>query len=133
VPETIPEAAFPLFDGTNFAHVATVMEDGSPQVSPVWVARDGDQAVVFNTAKGRVKHRNIERNPHIALSVHDQDDPYTYVQVRGRAELVDEGAREHIDEMSRKYFGKEYPLENLRDGEERVIVRVIPESVHHRP
>jgi PPOX class probable F420-dependent enzyme len=132
MPETIPEAAFPLFDGTNFAHVATVMEDGSPQVSPVWVARDGDEAVVFNTAKGRVKHRNIERNPHIALSVHDQDNPYTYVQVRGRAELVDEGAREHIDEMSRKYFGKDYPLENLREGEERVIVRVIPESVHLR-
>jgi PPOX class probable F420-dependent enzyme len=132
VPESIPQAAFPLLDATNFAHVATVMEDGSPQVSPVWVARDGDEAVVFNTAKGRVKHRNIERNPQIALSVHDQDDPYTYVQVRGRAELVDEGARDHIDEMSRKYTGKDYPVSNMKDGEERVIVRVIPESVQLR-
>jgi PPOX class probable F420-dependent enzyme len=132
VTEPIPEAAFPLLDGTNFAHVATVMEDGSPQVSPVWVERDGAQAVVFNTAKGRVKHRNIERDPRIALSVHDHDDPYTYVQVRGRAELVEEGARAHIDELSRKYLGKDYPVRNLKEGEERVIVRVTPESVQLR-
>ncbi len=127
--EQIPDAAFPLFDGINFAHVVTLMEDGSPQVSPVWVARDGAEAVVFNTAKGRVKHRNLERDPRIALSVHAQDDPYTYIQVRGTAELVDEGALEHIDAMSRKYIGKDYPF--LGEGEERVIVRVTPGSIDH--
>jgi PPOX class probable F420-dependent enzyme len=128
----IPEAAFPLLDGKNFAHVVTLMDDGSPQVSPVWVARDGEDTVVFNTAKGRVKHRNLARDPRIALSVHDQGNPYSYLQVRGRAELIDAGAREHIDEMSRKYLGKAYPLSNLAEGEERVIVRVAVEAVDHR-
>jgi PPOX class probable F420-dependent enzyme len=100
-------------------------------VSPVWVARDGDGTVVFNTAKGRVKHRNLVRDPRIALSVHDQDNPYAYLQVRGTAELVDAGAREHIDEMSRKYLGKDYPF--LSEGEERVIVRITPEAVDFHP
>lgn len=131
MPERIPEEALSLLDGKNFAHVATIMEDGSPQVSPVWVAREGDTHVVFNTAKGRVKHRNLVRDPRVALSVHAQDNPYHYVQVRGVAELDDEGGRAHIDEMSRKYLGRDYPY--LTEGEERTVVRVRVESVDHRP
>jgi PPOX class probable F420-dependent enzyme len=131
VTETIPTDALPLIDGRNFAHVATIMPNGAPQVSPVWITRDGEQALVFNTAYGRTKARNIERNPQVAISVHDQDNPYTYLQVRGRAELVDDGADEVIDELSRKYLGKDYPFRTPE--EQRVTVRVTVESVDFHP
>ncbi|MBA3621544.1 MAG: PPOX class F420-dependent oxidoreductase [Actinomycetota bacterium] len=125
--QKIPAAAHGLLDDANFAHVVTLMPDGMPQTTPVWIDRDGD-VVVFNTAKGRAKHRNLVRDPRIALSVCAADNPYSYLQVRGRAELVEEGAREHIDKMARKYIGKErYPFS--QPGEERIIVRITPESV----
>jgi PPOX class probable F420-dependent enzyme len=127
MPARIPEAAFHLFDGRNFAHLVTLMGDGSPQVSPVWVGRDGDHTVVVNTAKGRVKHRNILGDPRVALSIHDQDNPYEYVQVRGRATLSDEDALAHADELARRYFGRDFPT---RD-EERVIIRITPDAVDH--
>lgn len=128
MPETIPEAAHRLLDEPNFAHVVTLNEDGSPQVTPVWVDRDGD-VVVFNTQKGRIKHLNLERDPRVALSVHDQANPYEYVQVQGRAELVEQGAREHIDAMSQKYMGRDYPF--LQPGDVRIIVRVTPDKVQY--
>jgi len=124
----IPEAAYHLLDDVNYAHVVTLFADGSPQTTPVWIARDGD-VVVFNTAKGRTKHRNLLRDPRIALSVHQHDNPYEYLQVSGTAEFVDEGAGQHIDEMSRKYTGGDYSF--LQPGEERVIVRVTPTRVQH--
>ncbi len=124
---TIPEDARRLLDEPNFAHVATTMPDGSLQSTPVWIDRDGD-AVVFNTAKGRAKHRNLEQNPQLALSVLDSANPYSYLQVRGRAEFVEEGADDHIDQMAKKYLGKdEYPFH--APGEERIIVRVVPDAV----
>ncbi|MDQ3537282.1 MAG: PPOX class F420-dependent oxidoreductase [Actinomycetota bacterium] len=124
---TIPAGARALLDDPNFAHIVTLMPDGMPQTTPVWIDRDGD-VVVFNTAKGRAKHRNLERDPRIALSVCAADNPYSYLQVRGRAELVEEGARDHIDKMAQKYIGKErYPFS--QPGEERIIVRITPESV----
>lgn len=126
MPVPIPEAAHHLLDDVNYAHVVTLFADGSPQVTPVWIARDGD-IVVFNTAKGRAKHRNMLRDPRVALSVLQHDNPYEYLQVRGTAELIDEGARQHIDEMSRKYTGGDYRF--LQPGEVRVIVRVTPEHV----
>jgi PPOX class probable F420-dependent enzyme len=126
---TIPKGALQLFDEPNFGHLATVMADGTPQVSPVWIERDGDTAVVVNTAKGRVKHRNLQRDPHVALAVHDPRNPYRYVQVRGRAELVEEGADDMIDRLAKKYLGKDtYPFR--QPGEERITVRIIPESVN---
>jgi PPOX class probable F420-dependent enzyme len=110
-----------------FAHVATVMPDGTPQSTPVWIDTDGT-AVLFNTAKGRVKARNIESNPVVAISITDTEDPYKMVEIRGRAELIDEGADEHIDKLAKKYLGKDtYPFR--QPGEERVIVRVTPESI----
>ncbi|MDQ3451489.1 MAG: PPOX class F420-dependent oxidoreductase [Actinomycetota bacterium] len=125
--EPIPADAYPLLDDRNFAHIVTLMPDGMPQTTPVWIDRDGD-VVVFNTAKGRAKHRNLVRDPRIAISVCAADNPYSYLQVRGRAELVDEGADDHIDKMARKYIGKErYPFS--QPGEERVIVRVTADAV----
>jgi PPOX class probable F420-dependent enzyme len=126
----IPPDAYALLDAPNLAHVATLMPDGRPQVTPVWVERDGDDTVLFNTAKGRVKHRNLERDPRVALSVHAQDDLYNYLQVRGTAELIEDGAGAHIDRLSNKYLGRDYPF--LQPGEQRVIVRVTPETVQLR-
>ncbi len=128
----LPSEAYKVLDDTNFAHVVTLQPDGMPQTTPVWIDRDGG-VPVFNTAKGRAKHRNLVRDPRVALSVHAADNPYSYLQVRGRAELVEEGAAEHIDRMARKYLGKDsYPFR--QPGEERIIVRVVPEAVDwHAP
>ena len=104
------------------------MPDGSPQVTPVWVDTDGE-AVVFNTAKGRIKHRNLVRDPRVAVSVADPNQLYRIVVVRGRAELIEEGAVEHISELARKYRGADF---DLPAGQERVIVRVTAEHVHRR-
>lgn len=110
-----------------FAHVATVMPDGTPQSTPVWVDTDGE-AVLFNTARGRTKARNIERQPVVAISLVNDENPYEMLQLRGRAELIDEGADAHIDEMAKKYLGQDsYPFR--QPGEQRVIVRVTPEAI----
>jgi PPOX class probable F420-dependent enzyme len=125
----IPEQYADLFgvEKKAFGHVATVMPDGTPQVTPVWVDYDG-RYVVFNTAKGRVKERNLRRNPAVALAVFDPQDPYRYVQVRGRAELTEAGADAHIDKMAKKYLGVDkYPYR--KPGEVRLIVRITPDAV----
>jgi PPOX class probable F420-dependent enzyme len=112
------------------AHLATVMPDGSPQVTPVWVDTDGE-AILMNTAKGRVKHRNIQRDPRVAVSLSARDDNYRIVVVRGRAELVDQGAEEHIDRLAKKYLGQDrYPMR--QPGMVRVTIRVVPEHVIRR-
>src|SRR5882757_305574 len=93
----------------QIANVATVMPDGTPQVTPVWIDTDGEN-VLFNTSKGRVKHRNLVRNPKVAISVVDKNDPYRTLIVRGTAQFVDEGADAHIDALAKKYLGVDtYP------------------------
>jgi PPOX class probable F420-dependent enzyme len=113
-----------LLEETQLAHLATVSPDGRPQVTPVWIDTDGE-AVLFNTAKGRVKHRNIENNPWVAISVADRNDFYRTLWVRGRAEVIEDGADEHIDKLAKKYLGADtYPWR--KPDETRVIVRVVP-------
>ena len=114
-----------LFEEPNFATVATTNADGSAQLSIVWIDWDGDH-VVFNTAAGRVKPRNIERDPRVSVLVIDGKDGYRWVAVRGRAELTPEGADEHIDRMARKYSGEGW---TARPGEERLLVRIRVEHV----
>lgn len=126
--DDIPDPALHLLDDVNFAHVVTLMDDGEPQTTPVWIARDG-HTPVFNTAKGRQKHRNLERDPRIAFSVLQHDNPYEYLQVRGRAELVEEGALEQIHALSHKYTGEDY--QHLAPGEVRVTVRIRVEDAQH--
>jgi PPOX class probable F420-dependent enzyme len=125
---SIPSSHRELFDKKAFAHLATVGADGAPQVTPVWVDYDGTH-VRFNTARGRVKTRNLERNPRVALSIQDPDNPYRYVQVRGRvSEMTETGADAHIDALAKKYLGQDrYP--HRRPGEVRVTVKVAPEAV----
>lgn len=114
-----------LMGEAHLGHVATVMPDGTPQITPVWIDTDGE-AVRFNTAKGRQKHRNLVRNPAVAVLVVDEADGYRWVSVRGTAEIVEEGADAHIDALAKKYLGQDtYPFR--QPDEERVIVRILPE------
>jgi PPOX class probable F420-dependent enzyme len=110
-----------------FAHLATVMPDGTPQVTPVWFDVVGDR-VRINTARGRVKDRNMQENGAVALSISDPDDPYRHIAIRGRvANVTEEGADAHIDALARKYLGRDYP--RRREGEVRVIYEIEPTSI----
>ena len=115
-----------LLEEPNFATVATANPDGSAQLSIVWIDWDGER-VVFNTAAGRAKPRNIERDPRVGVLVVDRSDGYRWVAVRGRAEITTEGADEHIDKMARKYSGEGW---RPRPGEQRLLVRFRPEHVN---
>jgi PPOX class probable F420-dependent enzyme len=123
--EKIPEEYLDLFSKRAFANLATLMPDGRPQVNPVWCDFDGTYVIV-NSAKGRLKDRNMRRNPHVSLSIMDPDNPYRYVEVRGDVvEITEEGARAHIDKMAKKYLGKDkYPY--AQPGEVRVLYRIKP-------
>lgn len=128
---TLSQTDKQIFEGKNFAHLVTLMPDGSPHVSPVWVDLDGD-TILVNSSEGRVKTNNVKRDPRVALSIYDENDPYaSVVLVRGVVEEVaTEWAKEHIDRLAKKYIGKdEYPW--LQPGEQRVIFKIVPEHVVH--
>src|SRR6056297_2594481 len=122
--ESIPEEFHDLFERETFANFATLMPKGTPQVTPVWIDRDDSDHLLVNTARGRQKEKNVERDPSVGLCVMDPDDPYRYVSVRGEVvEVTEEGAVEHIDELARRYMGvEEYPNHGEESGP-RVIVR----------
>jgi PPOX class probable F420-dependent enzyme len=122
----IPASHLDLFKKKAFAHLATIMADGKPQVTPVWVDYDG-RHVVINTAEGRLKDKNMQRDGNVALSITDPDNPYRYLEVRGQVvERTHEGADAHIDAMAQKYLGKDkYPFRQA--GEVRVLYKVRPE------
>ncbi len=125
---SLSEQQAALFEGKNWGNVVTLRADGSPHVTPVWVDYDGEH-VVFNTAIGRAKERHLRRDPRIAISVLPAENQQAgYVAVTGKAELVEEGAVEHIDKLAKKYLDQDkYPY--LQPGEQRVIVRITPEKV----
>jgi PPOX class probable F420-dependent enzyme len=112
-----------LLKGTNFGVVATVDANGRPQTSVVWVDTDGENVIV-NTTTWRAKGRNLRTNPRVSISVWDNDDPYKYFEVEGTVELDEEGANEHISELSRRYEGKDF-----HTPVDRVIARIKPERV----
>jgi PPOX class probable F420-dependent enzyme len=126
----IPDEAKHLFENKDFAHVATVNSDGSPQVSPVWIGLDGD-LVTFNTAEGRVKTNNVQRDERVALSIHDQENPYENLIVQGKVvEVTEDGADDDIDALAKRYLDADsYPFR--QPGEQRVIVKIEPEKVNH--
>jgi len=123
---TLPDEAKKLLDRPEFATVATLEPDGRPHLSVVWMGRDGDD-ILFSTIRGRRKTGNLERDPRVTVLMYPQDDPYSYLEVRGTADLVDDPQKAYIDEMSQKYLGKPYPWHS--DAEQRVIVRVRPDKV----
>lgn len=115
-----------LGEGKNLATVATIMPDGSPQATVVWIDTDGEH-VIFNTAEGRVKTNNLRRDPRVAVAVTNSDNPYEQVTIRGRVvEFAHEGADAHIDALAKKYLDlDEYPHRN--PNERRVIVKIAPD------
>jgi PPOX class probable F420-dependent enzyme len=126
----LTEKAQQLIDEPNFAYLATLDPDGSPQVSPVWIDRR-DEQIVVNTATGRAKDRNMRRDPRVAISIADRGNHYDKVDIRGR--VVDtiggEEADRHIDLMAQKYMGQEtYPWR--KPDEERVLFIIEPERVN---
>ncbi|MDF3300386.1 PPOX class F420-dependent oxidoreductase [Streptomyces tropicalis] len=119
-----------LLDRPVFVVVGTVQPDGSAQMSPVWVKRDGDD-VLFSTTMDRRKKRNLDADPRVGVVVLDPDSPYEYAEIRGTAETTTRGGRELIDELSVKYTGKKYAEFNPSSAQdaERVVVRVTPRRV----
>jgi len=123
----LSEHAKKLIDGKNLASVATLMPDGSPQVAPVWVDREGD-TVVINATTNRQRYKNLKRDPRVALTVYDLGNPYSRTMIRGRAvEITKKGAEDHIDKLSMKYSGTKYPRHSKEDP--RVIIRIEPKRV----
>jgi PPOX class probable F420-dependent enzyme len=126
---SIPESYLDLLQQKKaFASLATVMPNGTPQVTPVWFDYAGGKLRV-NTAKGRVKARNMRPGAAVALAIMDPDNPYRYVQIRGRvASATDDGADAHIDQLAKKYLGKDtYPFR--QPGEVRIMYEIEPISV----
>jgi PPOX class probable F420-dependent enzyme len=127
--ENFDSATRKLFEDKNIAFVATLMKDGSPQITPVWIDIEGD-SILVNTAMGRVKQKNIEKDPRIAISVVDRNNPYHMVSVRGEVteQITGQVAEDHIDKMAKKYLDKDkYPLRT--EGEQRILLKVTPKKV----
>ncbi len=126
--DRIPEKYMDLFQKKAFANLATLMPSGEPQVTPVWCDyRDGH--VLFNSAEGRQKDRNVRRDPRVSMAILDPENPYRYLEIRGRVvEITKQGAAEHIDFLAKKYLGVDkYPY--AQPGEVRVLYKVKPEHV----
>jgi len=122
----IPDNYIDLFNKKAFASFATLMPNGEPQVSPVWVDWDGSHLLI-NSAKGRTKDKNVRHDPRVSLAVIDPENPYRYLGVRGRVvEVTENGAAAHIDKMAKKYLGVDkYPY--AQPGEVRVIYKIEPQ------
>ena len=119
-----------LVEDKNLAFVSTLMKDGSPQITPTWVDIEGD-IIVINTAEGRMKQKNLLRDPRIAISIVDRNNPYNMITIRGKVvEQTTVGADLHIDKMAKKYLGVDrYPF--ARPGEKRILLKVKSEKVFH--
>ena len=123
---TVPDTYKDLFQKRAFGSFTTLMPDGSPQTTPVWVDLvDGN--VIVNTALGRQKDKNVRRDPRVAVTLIVPDNPYRYLEIRGRVnEVTQNGAEKHIDKMAKKYLDKDkYPF--ARPGEQRVLIKIMPE------
>ena len=128
MPNIIPASYRDLLEKKAFANLATTMPDGSPQVTPVWIEAVGDYLFI-NSAKGRLKDKNMRSRPRVALSMQDPANPYRYLEVRGSVvEATEKGADAHIDKLAKKYLGVDkYPYR--QKGEIRVIYKIKPEKV----
>jgi PPOX class probable F420-dependent enzyme len=122
----LSDATVALLDGKNYAILATINPDGSPQTSVLWVGRDGDD-LLFSTVAGRVKHRNMERDPRVSVTVLDSADPENYVELRGRVSMTPDVGRALDTRLAWKYDGRD-PGED-RPGAVRVVVRMVVEKV----
>ena len=124
-----PEVA-KLLEDKNLAFVATLMKDNSPQITPTWIDLV-DGVIIVNTAEGRVKQRNVSRDPRVAISIVDQKNPFNMVTIRGKViEQTTQDADKHIDKMAKKYLGVDkYPF--AMPGEKRILLRILPQKIFH--
>jgi PPOX class probable F420-dependent enzyme len=125
--EQLPEKYADLLQKKAFANLGTLNSDGSPQVTPVWVDYDGKHVRV-NSALGRQKDKNIRRDPRVSLAIQDPENPYRYLEIRGKVvEATEKGADDHINSLAKKYLGKDvYPFRQA--GEKRVLYKIEPEK-----
>ena len=129
-PQRIRESHGDLFEKKALAYLATLMPNGSPQVTPLSVMLDPEGYVIVNSARGRQKDRNMRARPHVALGIGDPDNPQRYIQVRGRVvAITEEGANDVINQLSMKYNGRPY---NFRSGETRVTYKIRADHVNAR-
>ncbi|MEU1407677.1 PPOX class F420-dependent oxidoreductase [Streptomyces sp. NPDC005728] len=130
MPAVLSDRLKTLLDEPVFIVVGTLQPDGSPQMSPVWVKRDGDD-ILFSTTDDRRKKKNLDHDPRVTVVVLDPGSPYEYAEIRGTAELTTEGGPELIDELSLKYTGKKYADFNPASAQDaqRVVVRIRPRKV----
>jgi PPOX class probable F420-dependent enzyme len=120
-----------LFEDKNFVFLSSLMKDGSPQVTPTWTDIENGY-ILINTAIGRIKQKNISRDPRVALAIADQNNPYDMVTIRGKVieQISGDVAEEHIDKLAKKYIGKDkYP--GRSPGEKRVLLKIKPEKIFH--
>lgn len=122
MPIALPDKVRTILRDKAYGHVVTLNASGTPQVTMVWVDAEGDE-VLFNTAEGRLKPKNLRRDPRIVISVQDRNDPQSCIVVQGKATVTEAGADDHIDALARRFLGADkYPFR--RPGEKRLIVRV---------
>lgn len=121
----LPHDLIALLNAPSIGYLATLMPDGSPQLTQVWVDTDGERVLV-NTTATRLKARNVRRDPRVAITISDPRHPGRFFQVRGRATVTRDGAEEHVDRISQKYTGGPFPR---TAGDERVVIAIAPESV----
>ena len=128
----INDKVIKLFSEKNLVFIATIMKDGSPQLSPVWANYD-DGFILVNTAEGRIKHKNILRDPRVAVSVVSKDNPLDMTTIRGTVvEIISDEQYHHADKLTQQYMGREhYPFK--REGEKRIILKIQPLKVFVLP
>ena len=126
---SIPESYMDLFKKPAFGVLTTLMPDGSPQTQPVWVDYEHGNVIV-NSALGRQKDKNMRRDPRVAVTLMDPENPDRYLEIRGKVkEITQDGATPHIDKMAKKYLGKDkYPF--AQPGEQRVLYKIEPQKIH---
>lgn len=126
---SIPENYMALFSKPVFGFLTTLMPDGSPQTQPVWVDYEHG-SVIVNSALGRQKDKNMRRDPRVAITLMDPENPYRYLEIRGKVtNITQDGAETHIDKMAKKYLGKDkYPF--AQPGEQRVLYTIEPVKIH---
>jgi PPOX class probable F420-dependent enzyme len=130
-----------FFRGKNFAFLGTVNKDGSPQVTPTWIdiiekekeGEDHEQIILINTAKDRIKQKNVSRDPRVSISIVDEDNPYSMITVKGRViEQTTKGADEHIDKLAKRYLNaNKYPAHSA--DIKRIILKIKPEKIFYIP
>jgi PPOX class probable F420-dependent enzyme len=121
----LTDKAIKLIEGKNFAYLATLLPDGSPHVTPMWIDRDND-TILLNTAIGRVKQRNVTRDPRVSITITDSENPYDRIVIQGRViDQTQEGAESHIDKLAKKYTGANKYQKSSID-EKRIILRIEP-------